>query len=379
MEPVTVRRYRDGDEKGIVDLLDLTFGRWPHLDIPGTPIDYWRWKYKGNPEHGSSITVGEAGGRIVGCHHRIILRAKVMDDILLAGTAVDFAVHPDHRGRGLSNRISEANDEIVTKSGVKMDYWITSNPLLIKSYSSSKDPSKHRPRFPHKIVNLTRIRNIDRQLSEMPVPNSWVKRIGFYALSARNKAGSILQPRQTRTGFTLARATRFDDRIDALWERVKDSHDFIVERRKDYLNWRYCDKRAGDFAVAQAEDGAGAVPGYAAFRINRFIATYPVGYIVDLLTLPGRLDVADALAEEATRFFDGAGVNIVNAQVVKGHPHEGVLSRYGFLDSQIDINLFYQENADATRMKEIANSPPERIHLTWGDHDVLPVKMPTAE
>lgn len=62
--------------------------------------------------------------------------------------------------------------------------------------------------------------------------------------------------------------------------------------------------------------------------------------------------------------------------VVKGHPYEDVLNRCGFLDSRIDINLFYTSLVNSDELSRIKKSPASRIFFSWGDHDSLPTQSP---
>ncbi len=55
----------------------------------------------------------------------------------------------------------------------------------------------------------------------------------------------------------------------------------------EYLNWRYSDRRGGDYILKEAIEGERAL-GYVVLRVNGYQEKYPVGYIVDLLALPGR-------------------------------------------------------------------------------------------
>ena len=59
----SLRPYEKGDEKGIVKLLTLTWGKWPNYDISCSPEKHWNWKYVEKPyptKHG--IFVGESDG-----------------------------------------------------------------------------------------------------------------------------------------------------------------------------------------------------------------------------------------------------------------------------------------------------------------------------
>ena len=41
-DEVIIREPAEEDEPAIVDLLIRSFNGWPHLDIEGSPLDYWR-------------------------------------------------------------------------------------------------------------------------------------------------------------------------------------------------------------------------------------------------------------------------------------------------------------------------------------------------
>jgi hypothetical protein len=167
---------------------------------------------------------------------------------------------------------------------------------------------------------------------------------------------------------------QFDQRIDAFWEKLAEEYDYIIERDRSFLNWRYLDPRVGGFVVKQAEE-EGEILGFIAMRTNRYSKEYPIGYIVDLLALPGRDDALHALLDAATKHFDGDNVNIVNCLVVKNHPNEKILNSHGFLDSRIKIKVYYNTKLAGDRNVKLAKLSPERTYISWGDYDTLPVKV----
>ena len=94
----------------------------------------------------------------------------------------------------------------------------------------------------------------------------------------------------------------FDEGADELWDKSKDYYDYAVVRDREYLNWRYCDPRGGRYFCKGAfEDGK--LVGYAVLRINAIEEDYSVGFIVDLFTLPERLDVVAKLVDESIVFY----------------------------------------------------------------------------
>ena len=71
MTNITYSLYEPGDEKQLVELLDLVFGGWPDRDLACSKVDFWRWKYLDNP-NGSLVTLAEESGEIHGSVHTMI-------------------------------------------------------------------------------------------------------------------------------------------------------------------------------------------------------------------------------------------------------------------------------------------------------------------
>jgi hypothetical protein len=143
-EKVEVRGYQVGDEAGIVELLELVFQGWPHIDLDCSPLDHWKWKYFGSHIVKRYITVAVSGGEIVGCHHSAAVNVKIRDITRVCTSSFDYAVHPDYRGMGVSNMMGETYSNAWRENdGIFLDYHITGNPILIKSFTKKK------PRFPH--------------------------------------------------------------------------------------------------------------------------------------------------------------------------------------------------------------------------------------
>lgn len=361
-----VRLYQPGDEKEIVQLLQLVFDGWPHLDLSCTPLDHWRWKYESNPLKMNFITVGISLNKTIGCDHGVPLKIKIGDTVHLCDYSGDTVVHPEYRRMGVSKKMIEQTNEQRKRAGVKFLYWVTRNPIFIKSYS------KIRPRFPHIITNLVRIVDVNQQLRVMPVENAWLMKLGFHAAKFRNdirNAVSSFKPSNSK--LHIFEVHRFDDRINDFWDEISGYYSFIVERRQDYLNWRYCDSRAGDFIVKQAEEN-GQILGYSVQCINRYLKNYPIGYLVDLLALPDRFDVVDALVKDSINFFDTYNLNIVNCLAIKNHPYERIFNRHGFLDSMIRPHVFYNPLGMDDKLEAI---PVSKAHFSYGDIDSLPTSL----
>lgn len=374
---IEIRLYKKGDENQIVELLATVFGTWPSQKINCTPEEYWRWKYLENPVKESRVTVSLDKDEIMGVHHIQYANLFIEGKKTLGSMSCDLAVHPNYRGMGLMSKISVPNEKAAEEEGLKLSYFITSNPILIKIFTSSESPEKRRPRFPSKIRNYTRISDIDLQLNKMPMENPLILKAGWTALDTLNKTmNRIRNPIKDEEGTIPEKIERFNDDYKDFWTQTYREYSYIVERSPEYLNWKYCDPRIPGYSKTVARNQNGDIAGYIIYSVNKFNEDYPVGYIVDLLTKNNNTSIKNMLISEAIDYFDTENVNIVNYQQVDNHPDFKILERHGFLDGRINIHLFYNKYGDFNGLDYLEHITPENTHLTWGDHDVLPVVVP---
>ncbi len=293
-----------------------------------------------------------------------------MDDIVPSCLGADAGVLREYRRRGIRNQISKLVTKIRSDLGLRLIYTVTSNPITIRMLS------KERNVFPFKILNMTRIRDIDLQLEKMPMKRSTIIKMGFSLSKTLNQIKN--SSKETDKGkVEVSTIKSFTLETDEFWNRVKDSYDFIIVKDRPYLNWRYTDTRAGQFEIRQATEGK-QVLGYCFLRINRFRKDYPIGYIMDLITLPEHTNAADFLIRDAVEYFDRNNVNIINCLLVEKHHYKKILNKHGFINSRTKIHLFHKDIASNSGISEIINNlnNPERIHFTYGDIDSLPTSLP---
>lgn len=363
---IQVRRYQEGDEVQIVSLLEEVFDGWSKLDIDCAPVDYWRWKFQSGEEE-SFVTVAEDNGRVVGCHHAYQVNIKIRDIMEPCTSTCDFAVHPEYRRMGISKLMGyEFSRPWRKEAGMTLDYFIVGNPVLVKSFS------KTRPRFPVRLVNLTWIMDVDQQFEKYPMRYGWFLKNGFKLLSHLNR---LRTKRFSTKEITVVDTNQFPPEMDNMWEEIREKYDFISERTQKSLNRKYCDPRnkASKIMIARKDK---QVLGYCVLRINGYNDEYPVGYIVDLVALPDRLDVAKSLIAKGLEFFKENNVNIVNYQIPEMHPYVNVFKRIGFVDSRVRLHVFYVPNDD-TKILHDKIKDPKKVMITWGDHDTLPSGIPS--
>ncbi|MCX6653666.1 MAG: GNAT family N-acetyltransferase, partial [Candidatus Bathyarchaeota archaeon] len=167
--------------------------------------------------------------------------------------------------------------------------------------------------------------------------------------------------------------TKFDEKINTFWNKIKDQYNFIVVKDKNYLNWRYCDLRGGDYEIRVVEENENIL-GYIVLRINRIKNEYPLGYIMEILTLPEHRDVAELLIKDAAHYFEKRSINSIHATIVKGHPSERLLRRYDFIDNREKIFVGVNPNNPENLGNELENfmhSTPDKLNYQYGESDTI--------
>lgn len=367
---VVVRRYIEGDEDEVIDLLDLVFDNWPSFNLDGPNIDHWCWKFRDNYIEKCVTNIAEFDGKIVGVCAETYHCVKIGDVLVDCGIGADIAIHPDFRGQGLWSRMVRQAEAELKSGSDRLIYYLTGNPIVIKSMS------KVRPRMPFGLTNYVRILDIDKHFEAMPMDNEMILKAGFLTLKlASTIRTSLRSAPETSASITVSLVDSFDKRIDNFWSDVSREYSFIGKRDYAYLNHRYCDPRSGNFTILLAEGSDDEVLGYAVIQINTIVENYPVGFILDLIALPDRLDVVDALLNECVCLFDAEDVNIVNYLQVKGHPYNEYVGSHGFLDSMVNFDVFYNTYQLNDEMKALQNTPESKVFFSWGDHDSLPMSI----
>lgn len=370
---VITRPYEKGDEKEIVNVLNQSFGLWPNFSISCSSLEHWIWKYLENPLNKHYTVVSLVNGRIIGANHAYPLRLQIDNTDHLVTFGSDVAVIPELRQRGIRNQMLELKVDLRRKDNVKMTLSVTSNPIIIQSYMRSRTHN----RFPYRIQNLVWIKDIDFHLTNIPVRNPRLIKAGFKLTKAFNSLrNKSRQKPQLKTLVKTRKINSFNEKINSFWNQISKHYKFIIERRMEYLNWRYCHPHAGDFIVKLAEGSEGRIFGYYVVKINKNIENYPIGYIVDLLTLPNCTEIAHLMIKDAINYFEEKNVNIINCLAVKSHPLTEILKTHNFLYSQFDLQLFINEHCPMEELEKLEMIPKENVFFSYGDIDSLPTTMP---
>ncbi len=351
-----IRLYESGDEKEIVELLRLAFPGWGSK----TPIDYWKWKYLDVPLK-SIVVVATVEDKIVGAQHNILFNIKMISSIIPCSYGCDVATHPDYMGLGVYSNLSEFRYKIQREKNINFSYSQSRNPIILKKWET-----QNRVQFPHHISYMVRIKDINLHLKRRTVKNPIITRIGYSMKKTFNALKMIPSSRQDHLkDYTILEAKRFDHGDDVLWMKIRERYNFIPEKDSVNLNWRYGNAHAGNYIIKKAVKGD-EILGFIVIEV-RSDDGYNEGFIVDLLALPDRLDVACALLEDACRFLDGLDVNVVYYMVVKGHPYYRLSGNFGYIDSGRTPNVVCRFLDLEKEFEVLRSSSPDTIYFSYSN------------
>jgi GNAT superfamily N-acetyltransferase len=211
---LVVREFEPADERAVVDLLVLAFGRWP-TGIDADPHEFFAWKTARCPFGASRSWVVESDGELVGFTAQLPWRMRIADRMLLAIRGTDLAVHPAHRGRGVAQELLRVA-MVEQREDIELS-WNNPNTLSRKSVLKvGRRKALFVPRF---------------------------IRVG--AAPARTLSRALGRGKRTPAAFeivapTAAEVLRDEAFLALLLERMpRAGSRYATELSVEYLRWRY--------------------------------------------------------------------------------------------------------------------------------------------
>lgn len=352
-----VRFYQPGDEEHIVHLLKEVWNDWPQFDLQCASINHWRWKYQNSLKE-KMITLAELEGNLIGCLHTFTSRIKVGKHEIHGSQGADAAVHPDYRQMGVYNSMDDLYNNIT------LNYSLSGNPIVFnKAIRNGGTP------FPTPLTQMVRILDIDKHLETKDSDNVLLKKYGFKTLNLFYKTLKKFSrdDEKPMNNYKITSVEKFNPSIDVFWDKIKNHYDFILIRDRKYLNWRYCDSRGGNYKVfIIARDGE--IIGYCVLRVNKYDIDYPVGNIVDMITLPNEETSLQILFNHASRFFDEREINFSSFLCVKNSLLMKTAMKHGFVNAPRNFHMWFPRR-NSFKTDFLKGTPENRLHFTLGDTD----------
>lgn len=369
------RALSDAEVETTLEVLRAAFNGGPGwYALPVPERDHFEWKYRDAP-YRSVVTIIEDGDRLIGFNGQLQRHWLAGGVRSIGCDYVESATLPEYQGRGLYGRRLDVAKRYGTvgefdlvfgshpatqhDSKKRGDGWLGATlDNLVRPLDVGKYVRRARPDRP--TTSQTRIA-IERGRRRLPRPLI-ARRLAWRLRMLRQRL-AYRALRFPRGSWSVRTVAEFDERITAFFEAAASAFDLIQVRDREFLNWRYADRRAGPFTIRIAEDGD-TILGYV---VVRALATG--ADLADLLVLPGRDDVAYALVRDALDVARAAGAPAMRSWMVERHPYHRLLLHHGFIPVRRIVEPTYESRT--TPVQSFLTDPDAAVHLMLGDTDHL--------
>ena len=324
----TVREATIGDSEAIAQLDRETYHHIHQVDrLPGSlwegdPRSIWQWWMIANPTGKSWSYVAEDKGRIISHNAFCGIWLNIDAEKTLGTYGWGKMTHPDYMRQGVARHLRNTRRRIITGDrgilglGIASELgqassrsWGGANPLassdiLIKILN------------PHGIVLAKTHSRVLAAISKIPL------NIALKLPEILKRTSRAIKPGR------IAEINYFDERFENLWSKLKDVIGISLWKDSEYLNWRYINRPNVKYKILAVED-EGDVYGFTVLRCIE--SEYRIGYIVDLLFLPGKESYTSHLIASAIDHLREDGASVAICPVFKHNPCYRLLKNRGFI------------------------------------------------
>ncbi len=344
MDSIVMRKYQKGDERGIIDLYNQVFDPSCNRDLIK-----WKWEFLDNPQGPSKIYIYEYNGKIIGHFALIPVLLKYKDETVLSGKAENGMMHFLYRGYG--NRfvnLVKKNLESSHEKGMDI-FWGFSGPQIIKpqiaaGFNHIADISK--------LIKVIDIRPCLEAFMPLYIKNKFIYKITIHLISHLFTLFNLFFMRRTKLprDISIRNISRFDNRVDILWEKVKKDYGITIIRSSEYLNWRFVENPnvKNKIFVAERKNNILGYIVLGSYKPKEY--NFKIGAIIDLFLDKKEKKALMGLLDEAIQYFENEGVVCVSFLIVKdGYDYKSfskLLKKKGFLFKSNKFVLNFLLNAN---------------------------------
>jgi hypothetical protein len=210
-------------------------------------------------------------------------------------------------------------------------------------------------------------------------PLNWKDTI---VLMAKNKClGTILSPlaallcnkaflKRNKTnateGLTINKVASFDRRFDMLWARVANQFQIMVERKSDYLNWRYGVPEM-NYSIFIAEKHS-EIWGY---LVSKHVAVGGIKVSIVFDMVAQSEDVLNCLITKAINYCQQSGVALIQYQLIANKVYQRLLKRNGFIALPFLKGSHFCARSSSTDISKQFLANPDNWFVQIGDSDLI--------
>lgn len=278
------RAYQPGDEKKILELFKLVFGR-------EMSPDYWKWRFKDNPAQLIHVDLAWHKDQLVGQYATSPVTLAISGEDCLTNLSLSTMTHPDYRGKGILENLANRCYERAESNGSVFAWG-----------------------FPNANIHYTRNKKL-KWADIYEVPTMRLALTSGVRLPSGSQSENIVEVRE------------FGREFDVLWDKLRNRCQVMTKRDARYLEWRYLQCPSQRYTVLSHIQN-GEVRGYVICKLFEN-GSERVADVVDLLA-DNDDDVGCQLVLAAIKWSSGQSCKAVNMWMNVHHPLHGILEKLNF-------------------------------------------------
>lgn len=284
---------------------------------------WFKWIYQNGP-HGPSISqLAVTGDQIIGQCALLPLRYKLMDTYVSGSIAFDAMTHPDHRQQGVFSDLARSAYRLSAEKGIRFSCGNPGNGAVKNHIENLQWIEVCKPPLLMKVVRWDAI--LRKHIKLPIVLGRLVNKLAFIF----EKSYHVSQ--QIRFEYI----EKFDDSIDDFWEKASGINKILIEKNKEYLNWRYCENPLKKYHVVLAKKNDEIV-GFTVIDLQQIPSMR--AFIIDILTLPD-VEIGQALIREAISFSRKNNADTLLCTMLENTQYYDILRKMGFHKRKSDFRL----------------------------------------
>lgn len=315
---IEYRPYFPGDEKAILDLFQVSYGK-------EMSMDYWQWRFRDNINGQIMIELAWDEETLVS-HYAVspvVLTVKGQDYI--TALSMTTMTHPCYSGRGLFPILSSRLYERLRKCSY----------LIVWGFPNNQS---HRT-FINQLAweDIYEIPTLHLSLYNLPV----IPEISEHIMEL----------------------TEFDKRFDKLWDNIRVYNDVWVKRNQKYLNWRYILNPQNQYKILVYTE-KNELLGYVVFKEhNSYID------IVDLSTVREDKIGKELVLAVINISRQQSSIKGINIWLSVHYSLHHKLEKIGFINS-MPVTYFGARILDKSKPNNADAKTFHHWHIQMGDSDV---------
>jgi GNAT superfamily N-acetyltransferase len=240
-----LERYRPGDERDMLELFRLVFGKQRSLE-------HWTWQFNKSPYGGPFATLArrKSDHLLVGQHVVMLYLLNVKGRPVRGCHSLDLAVHPDYRGQRIFDVTARDCFEWCLSHDIQ---FVVAFPNASSYPGFVRTLGWNRILFPNRYVMRVGIGGAVRKgLKGMPLVAPAADLVFRSGRRLQLSARHLALTRQAGRGVRFVTSATVPEGHEALWNACRSQEVLSLWKDSQYLRWRYDDNPQHEFSYLYA-------------------------------------------------------------------------------------------------------------------------------